>query len=217
MRCILTAGPTGEPLDQVRRLTNHSTGSLGTGLANHLVSLGHEVLLLRGELCTAPPPIAAVEVIPFSSVADLSRKLLAQATVDPVRIFHAAAVSDFTFGPIFSQNADGERAEVRSGKVSTRGGRLFTELIPTPKILARLREAFPSAFVTGWKYEVDGSTADVLVRCREQLRDCRTDLCVGNGPAYGPGFGLVTAGGHVHLEDAPSLYRALANWTEKRD
>ena len=111
VRCILTAGPTGEPLDQVRRLTNHSTGSLGTGLANHLVSLGHEVLLLRGELCTAPPPIAAVEVIPFSSVADLSRKLLAQATVDPVRIFHAAAVSDFTFGPIFFQNADGELDE----------------------------------------------------------------------------------------------------------
>ena len=39
MHCIVTAGPTYEPIDQVRRLTNHSTGQLGTGLAKHLDEL----------------------------------------------------------------------------------------------------------------------------------------------------------------------------------
>ena len=48
MKCIVTAGPTYEELDDVRRLTNFSTGTLGTELANYLVDHGHEVELLRG-------------------------------------------------------------------------------------------------------------------------------------------------------------------------
>ena len=55
MKCIVTAGPTYEPLDQVRRLTNFSTGRLGAGLAEYLVRRGHEVTLLLGELSTWPP------------------------------------------------------------------------------------------------------------------------------------------------------------------
>ena len=52
MHCIVTAGPTYEPIDQVRRLTNHSTGQLGTGLAKRLAADGHEVTLLRGRAAT---------------------------------------------------------------------------------------------------------------------------------------------------------------------
>ena len=52
MRCIVTAGPTYEPLDQVRRLTNHSTGRLGSELTNYLTQCGHEVTLLIGEQAT---------------------------------------------------------------------------------------------------------------------------------------------------------------------
>jgi phosphopantothenoylcysteine synthetase/decarboxylase len=49
MNCIVTAGPTYEPLDDVRRLTNFSTGRLGTELANFLAARGHKVILLIGE------------------------------------------------------------------------------------------------------------------------------------------------------------------------
>ena len=49
MRCIVTAGPTFEPLDEVRRLTNFSTGRLGTELANFLQAAGGDVSLLLGE------------------------------------------------------------------------------------------------------------------------------------------------------------------------
>ena len=52
MHCIVTAGPTYEPIDQVRRLTNHSTGQLGTGLAKRLAANGHEVTLLRSRSAT---------------------------------------------------------------------------------------------------------------------------------------------------------------------
>ena len=49
MNCIVTAGPAYEPLDDVRRLTNFSTGRLGTELANYLAARGHNVHLLLGE------------------------------------------------------------------------------------------------------------------------------------------------------------------------
>ena len=52
MNCIVTAGPTFEPLDEVRRLTNFSTGRLGTELANFLAARGHKVVLLAGETAT---------------------------------------------------------------------------------------------------------------------------------------------------------------------
>ena len=52
MNCIVTAGPTFEPLDEVRRLTNFSTGRLGMELANFLAARGHKVVLLIGETAT---------------------------------------------------------------------------------------------------------------------------------------------------------------------
>ena len=62
----------------------------------------------------------------------------------------------------------------------------------------------------GWKYEVDGDRASALHLAETQIADCRTDASVANGPAYGPGFGLVSgAGQHTHLPDGPALFAAL--------
>src|SRR6266704_2865552 len=121
MRCVVTAGPTFEPLDAVRRLTNFSTGRLGSELADYLVARGREVPLLA-------------------------------------------------------------------------------ELVPTPKIIAELRPWFPAARIVAWKYEVEGDQPEVVRLAERQIAECHTDACVANGPAYGPGFGLVRAGGECsHL------------------
>ena len=62
----------------------------------------------------------------------------------------------------------------------------------------------------GWKYEAEGDRAATLRMAELQLAECRTNACVTNGPAYGEGFGLVTAPGScVHLADAPALFEAL--------
>src|SRR6478752_895156 len=52
MNCIVTAGPTYEPLDQVRLMTNFSTGRLGSELATFLTDKGHRVTLLSGQQAT---------------------------------------------------------------------------------------------------------------------------------------------------------------------
>ncbi len=54
VNCVVTAGPTYEPLDGARRLTNFSTGQLGIDLANFLSALGHEVTLLVGQQSSYP-------------------------------------------------------------------------------------------------------------------------------------------------------------------
>jgi len=211
MRCIVTAGPTYEPLDAVRRLTNFSSGRLGCELSGHLAGCGHEVLLLIGEQATWPGERRASRTETFTTTADLRGRLQALGGEAVGAVFHAAAVSDFAFGALWRRSEQGELIPVRAGKIPTREGALLAELKPTPKILAELRDWFPQARLVGWKYEVDGDREEVLRLARTQVAECRTDACVANGPAYGPGFALVQAGGACgHLPDAAALCRALA-------
>ena len=211
MRCIVTAGPTFEPLDQVRRLTNFSTGRLGSDLADHLAAAGHEVMLLRGVQATWTRDHAVCRVETFTTTADLTEKLRALGGATIGAVFHAAAVSDFTFGTLWRRSADGQLSPVTAGKVPTREGVLLAELKPTPKVIARLRDWFPRARLVGWKYEVDGGRPEALRVARAQIAECRTDACVANGPAYGPGFALVQPGqADQYLVDPATLYSALA-------
>jgi phosphopantothenoylcysteine synthetase/decarboxylase len=210
MHCVVTAGPTYETMDNVRRLTNFSTGRLGTELANFLTECGHQVTLLIGEQATHAGERKARHVAPFTTTANLLEKFRALSTQDVGAIFHAAAVSDFTFGKIWLRSETGELSEIKSGKISTRAGTLMAELVPTPKIIALLRGLFPKAKIVGWKFEVEGDHASVLAAAEKQLHDCRTDACVANGPAFGLGFGLVTGPGRcMDLRESRGLFSAL--------
>jgi phosphopantothenoylcysteine decarboxylase/phosphopantothenate--cysteine ligase len=186
----VTAGPTYEPLDEVRRLTNFSTGQLGTELANYLTTSGHKVTLLLGEQATFRGPCSAANVLQFTTTSDLAQRL--QQSKDADAIFHAAAVSDFKFGKVWLRSEGDTHTEIKSGKLSTRQGTLLAELLPTAKIISQLRAWFPSARLIGWKYEVEGVQDQVLQLARDQIAECRTDACVANGPGYGPGFAVVT-------------------------
>ena len=211
MNCLVTAGPTFEPLDEVRRLTNFSTGKLGTELANFLTARGHRVTLLISETATFKGECLARPAMTFSTTADLRRKLKSFSGKKVGAIFHAAAVSDFTFGKMFTRDAAGNlKAFKPTQKISTRGGNLFVELAPTPKIIAELRGWFPKTRIIGWKFEADGGRADALRSARKQIADCATDACVANGPAYGNGFCIVGADVRKkHFADAAALFTSL--------
>jgi phosphopantothenoylcysteine synthetase/decarboxylase len=193
MNCLITCGPTYEPLDQVRRLTNFSTGKLGTGLANFLSEQGHEVLLLRGVQSTYAGPIVRARKEDFTTTEDLNRRLQIHSAEKFDAIFHAAAVSDFRFGKVWRRATDGMLQEISSGKLSTGDGELLAELVPTQKILPQIREWCPKALIVGWKYEVDGTSDEARARALRQLQECRSDFCVLNGPALGAGFQILSA------------------------
>ncbi len=169
MNCVVTAGPTYEPLDDVRRLTNFSTGRLGTELANYLTEHGHTVTLLIGEQATyrgeSRPPNTQV----FSTTGDLLHRLQALSYSGVEAVLHCAAVSDYTFGRIWIRSQDGLMVETRSGKISTRDGVLLAELVPTIKIIAELRGWYATAKLVGWKFEVEGNRDDVVSLAQRQI------------------------------------------------
>jgi phosphopantothenoylcysteine decarboxylase/phosphopantothenate--cysteine ligase len=213
MHCVVTAGPTYEPLDEVRRLTNFSTGRLGSELASFLVARGHKTTLLLGELATYHGESQVQRIQTFSTTADLQEQLRALSSQFVDAIFQAAAVSDFAFGKVYVRSAKGDLTEIKSGKIATEKGTLLAELAPTQKVLPQLRSWFPKARLIGWKYEVDGDRARIIKLAEKQIADSFTDACVANGLAYGKGFGLVQRGGEcLHLKDTPALFEALAKF-----
>jgi phosphopantothenate---cysteine ligase (CTP) len=213
MKCLITAGPTYEPLDEVRRLTNFSTGRLGTELAAFLAARSHDVTLLRGEQATYTEPVKA-KVATFTTTSNLREQLQAAAgTADAV--FHAAAVSDFAFGKVWQRTATGGLIPIKSGKISSRLENLFAELLPTPKIIAELRTWFPKALLVGWKFEVEGNRESAIAEGRKQIADSRTDACVVNGPAYGQGFGLLRADAR-HCATKEELFQQVLLMLPKR-
>src|SRR5258707_416145 len=108
MRCIVTAGPTYESLDEVRRLTNFSTGRLGSELATFLTAHGHEVTLMIGQQATFRGERQAARVETFTTTTNLRDRLQAMGDGSVDAVFHAAAVSDFTFGKIWLRSTTGD-------------------------------------------------------------------------------------------------------------
>lgn len=113
-------------------------------------------------------------------------------------IFHVAAVSDFTIKP-------------QRGKIDS-ASRLTLNLKPTPKIIRQLRKWNPTALIVGWKYEVNGDQETALAAGTEQIKRCKTDACVVNGPAYGEGFGWI-AEDRVHCANERALFARLREFT----
>jgi phosphopantothenoylcysteine synthetase/decarboxylase len=213
MRIVITSGPSYEPLDQVRRLSNFSTGELGTLLAESFGEAGHNVVCFRGVASTFPPPLWPVEVIPFATNDDLATGLQnLPAREEVTLLFHAAALCDFKVRAI----VDEKGVPVQGDKLSSRSGTLRLTLDPAPKLITSLRRMFPASILVGWKYELDGAANEVLAKGRQQMDECLTDACVLNGHAYGPGFGFVSRSGEqAHLPDKVELCRFLLDWAER--
>ena len=106
MQCIVTAGPTHEPLDEVRRLTNFSTGRLGSELVNFLAARGYEATLLIGQQATYRGERHARHVEIFTTTPNLRDRLRALASETVGAVFHAAAVSDFSFGKVWRRSLE---------------------------------------------------------------------------------------------------------------
>jgi phosphopantothenoylcysteine synthetase/decarboxylase len=214
MRVVVTSGPSYEPLDKVRRISNFSTGELGTLLAEGFAQAGHEVTCFRGAASTFSEPLWGVEVIPFKTNGDLEAGLRQLPGREQVSIlFHAAALCDFRVAEIINERNE----PVAGDKIASREGPLRLTLEPVPKLIASLRRMFPATILVGWKYELDGAIQDVTAKGRAQMEECLTDACVLNGDAYGHGFGLISrAGEQAHLADKAELCRFLVGWAERQ-
>ncbi len=213
MRIVITAGSSYEPLDKVRRLSNFSTGELGTLLAENFAQAGHNVTCFRGAASTFSSPLWGVEVIPFKTNDDLATELKRLPAREEVQVvFHAAALCDFRIREILNERDEA----VHLDKISSREGALKVMLEPAPKLIASMRRFFPASILVGWKYELEGTVEEARNKGRKQMEECLSDACVLNGGAYGSGFELIARSGEqAHLPDKAALCRFLVEWTER--
>ena len=174
-RVLVTAGPTQEPLDPVRYLTNHSTGKMGCAIAKMAMLRGADVTLIAGPLAVEPPPF--VEVVPITTAQDMFDAVTGRAG-DMDFIFKAAAVADYT------------PAEVAEDKVKKKDGDLSIPLKRTQDILQYLGDHRRDAQVLcGFSME----TQNMLENSRAKLEKKHVDMiCANNLKVAGAGFGTDT-------------------------
>ncbi len=123
LRVLVTAGPTREPIDAVRFLSNRSSGRMGYAVAEVARAAGCRVTLATGPVCLPPP--RGVRVLHFETTQDLARLLEREAPHADL-LFMLAAVADW------------RPARAARGKRPRSGGRWGLPLVPTPDLLARL-------------------------------------------------------------------------------
>ncbi len=168
---LITAGGTREPIDDVRVLTNSSTGSMGAALARAAVHRGCRVTVLGSSAMLSHPDWLPREVrrLPFTSFLDLEGKLLSSLKDDPPDVvFMAAAVSDYSPVPT-------------SGKIRSTSPELYVHMTKNPKLLSRLRQAVGDACtLVGFKLLSGVTTEELLDVAGRQRRNCELDFTVAN-------------------------------------
>ncbi|TKB89396.1 MAG: bifunctional phosphopantothenoylcysteine decarboxylase/phosphopantothenate--cysteine ligase CoaBC [Nitrospira sp.] len=171
-RVLVSAGPTQEPIDPVRFISNHSSGKMGYAIAEAARDRGAEVILVTGPSSLTPPPgVTTVPVKTASEMTDALNRHFPAATV----LIMAAAVADFR------PKSQAIQKLKKQGK-----SELVLELEATPDILAMLSARRTSQIVIGFAAE----TEHVVSHAKDKLRGKGLDLIIANDVTQaGGGFG----------------------------
>ncbi len=166
---LITAGPTQEPLDPVRYISNRSSGKMGYALAEAAAERGARVILVSGPVHLDPPK--GVEVLPVHTAVEMRDRVF--ENLEPASIvIKAAAVADFHLSKVPDQ------------KVKKTAARISLELDPTPDILAELGRKKDGRLLVGFAAE----TQNLQQEARRKLQSKNCDMVVGNlvgGPDVG--------------------------------
>ena len=158
---LVTAGPTREPLDPVRYLSNRSSGKMGYALAQAAQRRGARTLLVSGPTALKPPD--GVEFVPVTTAAEMRQAVLDRWPQTTVAI-KAAAVADY-------------RPQERAAqKIRKSGKDLTIDLEPTEDILTEIGSTKGSRILVGFAAE----TEEMIAHARGKLESKGLDLIVAN-------------------------------------
>jgi phosphopantothenoylcysteine decarboxylase/phosphopantothenate--cysteine ligase len=185
---VITAGPTREPIDPVRYISNRSSGKMGYRLALAALRRGARVTLISGPTALTPPP--SVTFVPVQTAEEM-REAVLQHLPGATIVVKAAAVADYRVR--------------RPSETKIKGKRDLTlELTPNPDILAEVAAGRTGAFVVGFAAE----THDVAANARAKLEAKGIDLLVANDVSQA-GIGFDAEDNEVMLIDRWGGTRAL--------
>ena len=174
-KVLVTAGPTREPIDPVRFITNHSSGKMGYAIAEQAMLRGAEVTLVSGPVSIAPPPF--VKVVPIERSADMFEAVTSLSDSQDF-IIKAAAVADYT------------PAVTAEDKIKKKEGDWQLSLERTRDILGWLgQHRKDSQVLCGFSME----TRDMIENSQKKLIKKNADLIAANSlREQGAGFGTDT-------------------------
>ena len=158
---VITAGPTQEPLDPVRYISNRSSGKMGYALAEAAAARGANVVLVSGPV-TLPEP-EGVRVIQVETARQMRTAVLENLDAATI-IIKAAAVADYYV------------AEIPKQKMKKTATRLSLELDPTPDILAEIGQKKGDRLLIGFAAE----TQNLIEEARRKLKTKNCDMVVCN-------------------------------------
>jgi len=185
---LVTAGPTREPLDPVRYISNRSSGKMGYGLATAARRRGAGVTLVSGPTALTPPP--GVVFVPVQTAEEM-REAVLQHLAGATIVVKAAAVADYRAKRAESMKMKGKHE-------------VSLELVPNPDILAEVAARRTGAFVVGFAAE----THEVAANARMKLATKGIDLLVANDVSQ-QGIGFDAEDNQVLLIDRWGGERAL--------
>jgi phosphopantothenoylcysteine decarboxylase/phosphopantothenate--cysteine ligase len=204
MRILITAGPTREYLDDVRYLSNASSGRMGYALAAEAVAHGHQVVLVSGPVDLAPPKGCEAH---FVQTTEEMRIACEQSFPSCDGVIAAAAVCDY------------KPMQRIAGKMSKTGGPITIDLIETDDVLAELGRKKEGRWIVGFALEATNSRENAL----QKLRAKNCDVVVLNGPtAIGAATNSVEliddTGEPIESWTGPkeTVARELLIWIERR-
>jgi phosphopantothenoylcysteine decarboxylase/phosphopantothenate--cysteine ligase len=170
---LINAGPTREPLDPVRFISNYSSGKMGIALADAAADYGADVELVLGPVNLAPAN-SAVKICDVTNAESMATECFLRFPACDIAIL-SAAVADFA------------PEEVKANKIKKDGNELVIKLKPTTDIAAALGKIKkPSQVLAGFALETDNETENA----REKLFRKNLDIIVLNSlNESGAGFG----------------------------
>ena len=161
MRFLITAGPTREPIDPVRYISNRSSGKMGYAIAEVALEAGHDVVLISGPVNLDPPRGAhLISILTGDEIYDAVHEHAHGCDV----LVMCAAVADYK-----PQN-------VSATKIKKRDASLSLELIPTRDILSSLQNKDRQFLVVGFAAE----TNDLEANAQKKLQTKHCDVIVAN-------------------------------------
>ena len=183
-KILITAGPTWVPLDDVRVISNISSGELGVLLAKTAEDCSLKVDLFLGPSgpLYSPDNIHVRRFKYFDDFVSLVHRQLEMKKYDI--ILHCAAVSDYI-------------ARRTPGKISSLSKELVLKLIQAPKIIDRIRRLNPKAFLVMFKLESGVPIRSLIKRTQEAMRKHKVDLAVANMFTKKGYLGLIVDESHV--------------------
>ena len=158
---LITAGPTQEPLDPVRYITNRSSGKMGYALAANAKARGARVILISGPVHIEAP--SGVETIPIRTASEMRDAVMAHLEESSI-IIKSAAVADY------------HRAAVPGEKMKKTGQPMTLDLEPTADILAECGQKKGNRFLVGFAAE----TENLIDYARRKLEKKNCDMVVAN-------------------------------------